>query len=158
MLVVLLKSALKFTPSRFEFWHNISYLIDLTDLNCISSCTFSYLEFLQALEEKVDQDWSSISLSLEEIRRSLLSRDRCLINLTADGKNLKNVEKFVGKFLDMLPSNSPVETVRWKAQLPPTHEAIVIPTQVQILFPLLLKNYKNKHAHFSEDPYHFFLR
>ncbi|XP_044489578.1 presequence protease 1, chloroplastic/mitochondrial-like isoform X1 [Mangifera indica] len=90
----------------------------------------SYFEFLQALEEKVDQDWSSISLSLEEIRRSLLSRDRCLINLTADGKNLKNVEKFVGKFLDMLPSNSPVETVRWKARLPPTHEAIVIPTQV----------------------------
>ncbi|KAJ4716340.1 presequence protease 1, chloroplastic/mitochondrial-like [Melia azedarach] len=90
----------------------------------------SYLEFLKALEEKVDQDWAGISSSLEEIRRSLLSRDGCLINMTADGKNLTNSEKFIGKFLDMLPKNSSVERVAWKAQLPSANEAIVIPTQV----------------------------
>ncbi|XP_031266614.1 presequence protease 1, chloroplastic/mitochondrial-like [Pistacia vera] len=104
----------------------------------------SYLEFLQALEEKVDQDWAGISSSLEEIRRSLLSRDRCLINMTADGNNLKNAEKFVGKFLDMLPSNSPVETAKWKARLPPTNEAIVIPTQV---------NYVGKAANIYDTGY-----
>lgn len=92
------------------------------------------MEFLQALEEKVDQDWAGISSSLEEIRRSLLSRDGCLINMTADGKNLTNSEKFIGKFLDMLPKNSSVERVAWKAQLPSANEAIVIPTQVQNCF------------------------
>ncbi|KAL5855616.1 hypothetical protein ACOSQ4_005418 [Xanthoceras sorbifolium] len=90
----------------------------------------SYLEFLQALEEKVDQDWAGISSSLEEIRKSLLSREGCLVNLTADGKNLMNSEKFVGKFLDMLPNNSPVKKAKWNARLPSSNEAIVIPTQV----------------------------
>lgn len=104
----------------------------------------SYLEFLQALEEKVDKDWSGISSSLEEIRRSFLSREGCLINMTADGKNLKNSEEFVGKFLDMLPTNSPVERVKWKAQLPSANEAIVIPTQV---------NYVGKAADIYETGY-----
>lgn len=104
----------------------------------------SYLEFLQALEEKVDQDWAGISSSLEEIRRSFLSREGCLINMTADGKNLKNSERFVGKFLDMLPTNSPVERVKWKAHLPSANEAIVIPTQV---------NYVGKAANIFETGY-----
>lgn len=90
----------------------------------------SYLEFLQALEEKVDQDWDGISSSLEEIRKSLLSRNGCIVNMTAEGKNLTNSEKFVSKFLDLLPSNSPVATSTWNARLPSSNEAIVIPTQV----------------------------
>ncbi|CAL9022257.1 unnamed protein product [Prunus brigantina] len=89
----------------------------------------SYLEFLQALEDKVDQDWDGISSSLEEIRKSLLSRNGCVVNMTAEGKNLTNSEKFVSKFLDLLP-NSPVATSTWNARLPSSNEAIVIPTQV----------------------------
>ncbi|XVF45162.1 hypothetical protein PTKIN_Ptkin02bG0182900 [Pterospermum kingtungense] len=90
----------------------------------------SYLEFLQSLEEKVDTDWAGISSSLEEIRKSLLSREGCLINMTADGKNLSNAEKFISKFLDLLPSKPLVERASWSARLPPNNEAIVIPTQV----------------------------
>ncbi|KAK6159361.1 hypothetical protein DH2020_006675 [Rehmannia glutinosa] len=90
----------------------------------------SYLEFLQALEKKVDDDWPEISSSLEEIRRTLISKNDCLINLTADGKNLQNTEKYVSKFLDMLPNNSPVGSTAWSARLPHTNEALVIPTQV----------------------------
>ncbi|KAM1030872.1 hypothetical protein FF1_034665 [Malus domestica] len=90
----------------------------------------SYLEFLQALEEKVDQDWDGISSSLEEIRKSLLSRQGCIVNMTAEGKNLTSSEKFVSKFLDLLPNNSPVATATWNARLPLANEAIVIPTQV----------------------------
>lgn len=89
----------------------------------------SYLEFLQALEDKVDQDWDGISSSLEEIRKSLLSRNGCIVNMTAEGKNLTNSEKFVSKFLDLLP-NSPIATSTWNARLPSSNEAIVIPTQV----------------------------
>lgn len=90
----------------------------------------SYLEFLQALEEKVDLNWNEISSSLEEIRKSLISRKGCLINLTADGKNLASSEKYVSKFLDLLPSSSPAKSDSWNARLPSTNEAIVIPTQV----------------------------
>lgn len=90
----------------------------------------SYLEFLRALESKVDDDWPGISSSLEEIRRTLFTKNDCLVNLTADGQNLKNAEKYVGKFIDMLPSSSSVGSTAWNARLPPTNEAIVIPTQV----------------------------
>lgn len=104
----------------------------------------SYLEFLLELEEKVDQDWAGISSSLEEIRRSLLSRNGCLINMTADGRNLTNTEKFISKFLDFLPSNSSVGTSSWTAQLPLSNEAIVIPTQV---------NYVGKAANLYDTGY-----
>ncbi|KAF7126753.1 hypothetical protein RHSIM_Rhsim11G0167000 [Rhododendron simsii] len=71
----------------------------------------SFLEFLKDLGKKVDEDWDGVSSSLEEIRRTLISRNGCLINLTADGKNLTNSVKFVSKFLDLLPSTSPVNYV-----------------------------------------------
>ncbi|GMP38243.1 hypothetical protein CsSME_00009570 [Camellia sinensis var. sinensis] len=104
----------------------------------------SYLEFLQALEKRVDEDWDGISLSLEEIRRSLISRKGCLVNLTADGKNLMDSEKYVSKFLDLLPSTSTVESVTWNARLPSINEAIVVPTQV---------NYVGKAANIYETGY-----
>ncbi|KAF5190208.1 Presequence protease 2 protein [Thalictrum thalictroides] len=90
----------------------------------------SYMEFLKGLEEKVDGDWAGISSSLDEIRNSLLSRTGCLVNLTADSKNLKNSEKFVSKFLDLLPSTASNKPSSWNARVSPGNEAIVIPTQV----------------------------
>lgn len=78
----------------------------------------------------MDNDWTGISSSLEAIRKSLFSKEGCLINMTADGKNLSNTEKFVGKFLDLLPSRSPLERASWTAKLPSHNEAILIPTQV----------------------------
>ncbi|KAL1831590.1 hypothetical protein ACET3Z_001241 [Daucus carota] len=87
----------------------------------------SYLEFLQSLEEKVNLNWNEISSSLEEIRRTLITKSGCLINLTADGKNLTDSEKHVGKFLDLLPTSSSAKSEIWN---PSTSEAIVIPTQV----------------------------
>ncbi|CAI9104360.1 OLC1v1003016C2 [Oldenlandia corymbosa var. corymbosa] len=90
----------------------------------------SYLEFLRDLEEKIDNAWPEIASSLEEIRRSLFSKDRCLINLTADGKNLMGAEKHISKFLDVLPPSSQVQSFSHQSRLPLTNEAIVIPTQV----------------------------
>ncbi|KAL6963987.1 Homeobox protein PKNOX1, variant 2 [Sarracenia purpurea var. burkii] len=104
----------------------------------------SYLEFLHSLEKKVDEDWDGISSSLEEIRRSLISRKGCLINLTADGKNLTSAEKFVSKFLDLLPSTSPLESATWDSRLTSTNEAIVVPTQV---------NYVGKAANIYDTGY-----
>lgn len=96
------------------------------------------MEFLQDLEKKVDEDWSEISSSLEEIRRSLLSRNGCLVNMTADGKNLDNSTKYVTKFLDSLPDVSSAETHSWGTLLSPENEAIVIPTQVSHIFKIEL--------------------
>lgn len=99
----------------------------------------SYLEFLQTLEKRVDQDWADISSSLEEIRKSVFCKQDCLINITADGKNLANMEKFVSKFVDMLPTSSPVATTNtWNVKLPLTNEAIVIPTQVRSFHLVIL--------------------
>ncbi|XP_017229368.1 presequence protease 1, chloroplastic/mitochondrial isoform X2 [Daucus carota subsp. sativus] len=106
----------------------------------------SYLEFLQSLEEKVNLNWNEISSSLEEIRRTLFTKSGCLINLTADGKNLTNSEKHVGKFLDLLPTSSSAKSEIWNAQLPSTSEAIVIPTQV---------NYVGKAVNLYETGYEF---
>jgi len=111
---------------------------------------YSYLEFLQTLEEKVDQNWAEISSSLEEIRQSLLSRKNCLVNITADGKNLIKSEKFIGKFLDLLPNQPLIPRSTWNARLSSDNEAIVVPTQVrarlyQFLHILFLKLFLNSY-------------
>lgn len=120
----------------------VSYSMDLLfvmNLDLWFLC--SYLEFLRSLEERVDQDWDGISSSLEEIRKSLLSKSSCLINMTADGQNLRNTEKIVSKFLDSLPRDSQVGTTSWRACLSPENEAIVIPTQVLTYFLSCLSVY-----------------
>ncbi|KAL0690625.1 hypothetical protein Bca4012_090304 [Brassica carinata] len=90
----------------------------------------SYLEFLHTLAKKVDEDWEGISSALEEIRRSLLARNGCVVNMTADGKFLTNIEKSVEKFLNLLPETPSGGLVTWDGRLPLRNEAIVIPTQV----------------------------
>ncbi|PWA88258.1 metalloenzyme, LuxS/M16 peptidase-like protein [Artemisia annua] len=92
----------------------------------------SYLEFLKDLEEKIDEQWNEISMSLEEIRGALLSKKGCLVNLTSDGKNLKQAETFVSKFTDLLPSTSPF-TSYTNSVLPSESEAFTIPTQVNYI-------------------------
>ncbi|CAH9116055.1 unnamed protein product [Cuscuta epithymum] len=92
---------------------------------------FSKLEYLRTLEEKVENNWPEISSSLEEIRRSVFSKDGCLVNLTADQKNLMTSEKHVSSFLDLLPNNNSLkEPTAWSGRLSPENEAIVVPTQV----------------------------
>lgn len=117
-------------------WKCHSYCMHWLYFWCILS---SYLEFLQTLEKRIDQDWADISSSLEEIRKTVFSKQGCLINITADGKNLANTDKFVSKFVDMLPTSSPIATPNiWNVRLPLTNEAIVIPTQVRIISVVIL--------------------
>ncbi|KAK8950682.1 hypothetical protein KSP39_PZI003078 [Platanthera zijinensis] len=90
----------------------------------------SYLNFLRDLEKRVDQNWDELSSSLEEIRQSIFSRKGCLVNVTADEKNLNHSTKFLAKFLDSLPNSASAELDPLRNHLPPVNEAIVIPTQV----------------------------
>ena len=50
----------------------------------------------------------------------------------------------MGKFVDLLPTRSPITTTNWSATLPLTNEAIVIPTQV---------NYVGKAANIYDSGY-----
>ncbi|MFS7956834.1 putative metalloenzyme, LuxS/M16 peptidase, peptidase M16C associated [Helianthus anomalus] len=105
----------------------------------------SYLEFLKDMEKKIEEQWSEISVSLEEIRGALLSKKGCLVNLISDGKNLKNAEKFVRNFLDFLPTTTPLTTSSASnALLSSENEAFTIPTQV---------NYVGKAANIYETGY-----
>ncbi|VAI61010.1 unnamed protein product [Triticum turgidum subsp. durum] len=90
----------------------------------------SYLEYLRDLETKIDQDWDRISASLEEMRKSLFSKEGCLINITSDSKNLEKSGQHIAKFLDALPSAPSLGSDPWLSRLPSVNEAIVIPTQV----------------------------
>lgn len=99
----------------------------------------SYLEFLQNLEKKVDDDWDKISISLEEIRKSLLSRNGCVINMTSDKENLMASTKYLSKFVDSLPTTFAVNT-SWESVLSPVNEAIVIPTQVPFTLSIVKQN------------------
>uniref|UniRef100_A0ACD5ZJ08 Uncharacterized protein n=1 Tax=Avena sativa TaxID=4498 RepID=A0ACD5ZJ08_AVESA len=90
----------------------------------------SYLEYLRDLETKIDQDWDTISSSLEEMRTSLFSKEGCLINITSDSKNLEKSGQYIAKFLDSLPSAPSLGSDPWLSRLPSVNEAIVIPTQV----------------------------
>lgn len=116
-------------------------------------CARSYLEFLKVLEDQVEKDWSQISSSLEEIRKSLLSKNGCLINLTADGKNLNNAEKHISKFLDLLPSTSLVEPAAWNAQLSRSNEAFVVPTQVSCLLKICCSTLTLSHCRNLADDF-----
>lgn len=98
------------------------------------------MEFLQDLEKRVDQDWDSISSSLEEIRRSFLKKEGCLFNMTADGKNLTKSTFYIAKFLDSLPRGSSGQRNNFLDQLPPVNEAIVVPTQVTPFIGYLLRS------------------
>lgn len=91
------------------------------------------MNFLEDLEKRLDQNWDEISSALEEIRKSVISRKGCLVNMTADEGNLNHSTKFVAKFLDLLPSSTFTELDPLRSQLPPVNEAIVIPTQVQTI-------------------------
>jgi Zn-dependent M16 (insulinase) family peptidase len=92
----------------------------------------SYLEYLRDLETKIDQDWDRISASLEEMRKSLFSKEGCLINITSDSKNLEKSGQYIAKFLDSLPSAPSLGSDPWVSRLPSVNEAIVIPTQVKL--------------------------
>lgn len=93
----------------------------------------SYLEYVRDLVNRVDDDWPSVSASLEAIRTSFLSRKGAIVNLTADEKILTASDQHVSHLLDALPG-SRAEPLVWNKLVKPQNEGLSIPTQVSHLF------------------------
>lgn len=104
----------------------------------------SYLEFLRNLEKQVEEDWPTVAGLLEERRSSIFSRKQVLMKLTADEKNLANVEKHAADLLSALPETNTLEIPSWDNRLSPVNESLLIPTQV---------NYVGKAANIYEVGY-----
>lgn len=89
----------------------------------------SYLRFLRDLEARVEAEWDTVRGQLEEIRRSLLSQEGAILNLTADDKTLHAAERPVADFLAALPQQGGPRH-EWTERLSAGNEALVVPTQV----------------------------
>jgi len=115
----------------------------------------SYLEFIRALEKRVDSDadesgWPSVARDLAAIRAALLRADGAVVNLTGDAAALAQARPHVDALLAALPENNadahPIQP--WASGggasllLPLRNEALTVPTQV---------NYVGKAANLYED-------
>ncbi|CAI5508537.1 unnamed protein product [Closterium sp. Naga37s-1] len=91
---------------------------------------YSYLQYLRALEKRVDEDWPGVAASLEQIRQVVLSADGAVVNLTADAATLDKADVAVRELLASLPAQrAQVAGSPWST-LPVKNEAFLVPTQV----------------------------
>ncbi|GJP38783.1 hypothetical protein CLOM_g23195 [Closterium sp. NIES-68] len=91
---------------------------------------FSYLQYLRALERRVDEDWPGVAASLEQIRQAVLTADGAVVNLTADAATLDKADVAVKELLASLPAHrAQVAGSSWST-LPVKNEAFLVPTQV----------------------------
>jgi hypothetical protein len=88
-----------------------------------------YLEFIRALEGRIDGEWDAIAADLAEIRRCLLGRKGAIVNLTGDSATLEAQSAALSEFLSTLPAAGG-EAQEWAAPLARTNTAITVPTQV----------------------------
>jgi presequence protease len=89
----------------------------------------SFLLFLRELVRKVEEDWPGVLSTLEEVLRTLVSRENMLLNATVDAAGWAQSESKVAAFLSGLPS-VPVKKQTWSPAHPPLFEGLVIPAQV----------------------------
>lgn len=119
---------------------------------------YSYLEFIRALEQRVDSDdeqkgWPSVARDLASIRQALLRRQGAVVNLTGDAAALERARPHVDALLAELPEEekggASAALQPWATGaagsgllLPLRNEALTVPTQV---------NYVGKAANLYED-------
>ena len=87
------------------------------------------LFFLRGLIGKIDTDWPAVRDALASVKRSLVSRDAVVCNVTLDAKNWALAKPLVRAFLSALPS-TPAERVPWRSGLEGGNEAWTVPSKV----------------------------
>ncbi len=92
----------------------------------------SYFLFLGQLAGEIDENWAKVVSELEEVRRLLTNRSAMALNLTAERKDLRLIERPVSHFLSSLPDRTTaVQT--WQPRLFPQFEGIMVPSQVNFV-------------------------
>jgi presequence protease len=86
------------------------------------------LLFLRALAEEVEKDWPSVLERLEAMRRTLLSRNTMLVNVTVDAANWAQFQPKLADFLASLPMGG--ATATWLPKFSFVDEGLTIPAQV----------------------------
>ncbi|MDR3568157.1 MAG: insulinase family protein [Syntrophobacteraceae bacterium] len=89
----------------------------------------SYFLFLGKLAEKIENDWESVVLDLENVRGLLAGRSSAVFNLTADRKDLQVIESAMGAVLGSLQDRA-ATFPKWAPELFPEFEGIIVPSQV----------------------------
>jgi Zn-dependent M16 (insulinase) family peptidase len=88
-----------------------------------------YLFFLRQLAEDVEKDWPAVLTRLEEVRRTLLNRNRMISNVTLDQANWTRFQPKLSDFISSLPA-APAHPVRWSPPSLPPFEGLTIPARV----------------------------
>ncbi|MDZ7696094.1 MAG: insulinase family protein [Deltaproteobacteria bacterium] len=90
----------------------------------------SYLFFLRRLTETVDTDWPAVLSVLEQIRDTLLIRERMLSNITVDQTEWERIEPALTDFISAVPQAPTVVTSEWLGKAREVVEGLTIPAQV----------------------------
>ncbi|MBN2538891.1 MAG: insulinase family protein, partial [Deltaproteobacteria bacterium] len=95
----------------------------------------SYLFFLRDLASRIDTDWSSVSSTLEEMRRALVNRETMVCNVTLDETGWKQVRPHLANFARKMPAGQTgAETGVFGDLLTemhiPEYEGLIIPSQI----------------------------
>jgi hypothetical protein len=89
----------------------------------------SYLFFLRQLLKDIDEDWPGVLARLEEVRRTLVSRNAMICNVTVDGENWRRFAPQLDAFLAAMPTAA-ASRVAWSPDYGSGFEGLVAPSQV----------------------------
>lgn len=90
----------------------------------------SYLESLRNLDQRLEQNWSSVLADLEKLRESLIQRQGALLNLTADEALLQKALIAATPMIDALSEGSADSQWKIPDQQQKVNEALLVPAQV----------------------------
>jgi Zn-dependent M16 (insulinase) family peptidase len=89
----------------------------------------NYLFFLRQLIQEIEQDWPTVLMRLEDIRRTLLNRANMLCNVTLDEANWLQFQPELADFLAALPA-WPMSLARWIPEAGYQFEGLALPAKV----------------------------
>jgi presequence protease len=92
----------------------------------------SYLSFLRALVDEVENDWPKVHAALEQIRLTLVNRATMICNVTTDAATWHGFEPQLADFLAGLPTAAPARAT-WPASQFPMAEGLTIPATVNFV-------------------------
>jgi presequence protease len=105
----------------------------------------SYLFFLRKLARAVNEDWSGVLATLEQMHQILINRSAMIANVTVDQAGWDQVEPHLKELSQTLPEG-PAADPEWPSADIPLFEGMTIPSQV---------NYVGKGANLYDLGYRF---